>query len=646
MPTTAAAVGDRSPTASDSEEYEYEEIEIEEEIEVEEEVSDDDDDEEEEGEGEGEEEIEEVEEFEEEEEQENGSREDVSRSIEDRDDSVGKEKVMLDYEKASQFNGGILTEEMTNPIIESSQHVTVGDAVDGSDEIPYSEEQTKQINTKDVNDAHQKEHRMDVVMTAKTTNPINESSEQVFVGDLVDESGKVPESEEQITQMNTQDVNDARQKEELRLDVDAPLIKPQRLSPAMEINEGNKRSALVCDFYAKGWCIKGASCRFRHIKDPSINVVDQQNKPQKSQHQDEVLVAISGVREDTGRSDLATSAPAPSIIACSSELKPGSQKDNSNPITKLPVQEPPSNPFMVPNTHRSHWASHAPKTEEFGGKGYQHGFHNHNYNSSYHATGWPRTSAFLSSSSWKSDKKFSGYDWEPSKPFRSRFLISQGITTSDIQYDPIRDSIEQPTKVGDKLFKLSSSSHVPSISGTHSPLQEKLKTDYGSDRFSIGSHVNGNDNDSGMDVDSNEIADIRQENTESENKGKKRIRDVIQASEVHVGSHHSLQKNDGGPTSNNYKLDFDAEGDMHKESKSLRHFRAALIEFVKDLVKPTWRDGKLSKNAHKLVVKKTVDKVLTSLPPEHIPNIEESIDGYLTSSQPKLVKLVEVRFSH
>ncbi|KAI3800409.1 hypothetical protein L1987_28500 [Smallanthus sonchifolius] len=630
---TAAAVEDRSPTASDSEEYEYEEIEIEEEIEVEEEVSDDDEEEEFE-EVEVEVEVEEEEEVEDDEEQEQekekGIGEDASRAIEDLDDVKRKEKNISNGEKTSQCDGGIMAAETTNLINESSKQVTNGHSVDDSDKVPCSEEQTTQMKTKDVNDAH--------VKAAETTNLINESSKQVTNGHSVDDSDKVPCSEEQTTQMNTKDVNDAHVKEP-RLDVDIPLIRPRSLSPAMGTNEENKRPALVCDFFAKGWCIKGTSCRFRHIKDPPINVVDQQNEPQKSQPQDE------GVREGTERSNPATSGTAPTFKACSSEFKPGSQKDNSIRVTNPPVNESLSNSFMDPNYNRSNWASYAPKVEEFGGKGYRFGLHNHSYNSSYHGTVRPRASTFLSSSSWKSDSKISSYDWEPSKPFRSRFLLSQGIPIPDIQYDPIRDSIDEPTptKIGGKLSKLSSSSRVPSVSSTHSPLQEKLKTGNGSDRFSIGRHVNGNDNDTDMDVDSNEIADTKQEDTKSESKGKKRIGDVIQASEVHVSSHHSLRENDGGPTKevSNYKLDFDAEGDMHRESKSLRHFRAALIDFVKELVRPTWRDGKLSKDAHKMIVKKTVDKVLTTLPPEHIPDIQESIDTYLTSSQPKLTKLVE-----
>ncbi|KAI3716938.1 hypothetical protein L1987_68179 [Smallanthus sonchifolius] len=469
------------------------------------------------------------------------------------------------------------------------------------------------------------------ITTAETTNPVIEACKQVNASD------KVPQ---QTTQVNTKDFNDA-QRAESRLNVDVPLIRPRRLLPAMEIKEGNKRPAVMCKFFAKGSCSRGTSCRFRHINDTTY-VGDKENKTQKSDE---------GVRKDT-RSNLAVSAAT--IFTCSSEFQPTSQKEN--PATNfsyldMDKDNPPvnavnslhgclSNPFIgLPNIQGSNWGSYATEMQEIVGKGYHVGLHSHDYNSSYRSSIWPKTSTLLISSS-RSDSKSSCYDWEPSKPFRSAFLISQGISTPEIQYDPIRESIEPPPKIGDKLSKLSSYSQVPSISGMDLPSKGKLKTEYGSDRFSVGSHIKRNDN--GMDVDSKEVADTKQEITKSESKGNKHIGNVIQASEARVSSHFSLRQNDGGPTKevNKQKLDFDAEGDTHRESKSLRHFRAALIEFVKELVKPTWHDGKLSKDTHKLIVKKAVEKVLITLPPAQIPSIQESIDMYLTSSQPKLKKLV------
>lgn len=43
------------------------------------------------------------------------------------------------------------------------------------------------------------------------------------------------------------------------------------MSPVAETNDPNKRPAIVCDFFAKGWCIRGTSCRFIHTKDSPKN---------------------------------------------------------------------------------------------------------------------------------------------------------------------------------------------------------------------------------------------------------------------------------------------------------------------------------------------------------------------------------------
>ena len=56
-----------------------------------------------------------------------------------------------------------------------------------------------------------------------------------------------------------------------------PQIRPRSLSPVSELNNGNKRQAVICDFFAKGWCIKGNSCRFLHIKDYA-NVTSQKSE--------------------------------------------------------------------------------------------------------------------------------------------------------------------------------------------------------------------------------------------------------------------------------------------------------------------------------------------------------------------------------
>ena len=38
-------------------------------------------------------------------------------------------------------------------------------------------------------------------------------------------------------------------------------------SPSAEIDRESKKIRMVCEFHAKGWCIRGKSCRFLHTKD-------------------------------------------------------------------------------------------------------------------------------------------------------------------------------------------------------------------------------------------------------------------------------------------------------------------------------------------------------------------------------------------
>lgn len=55
----------------------------------------------------------------------------------------------------------------------------------------------------------------------------------------------------------------------------APDTRIRSLSPDAEIRDGNKRPAVICDFFAQGWCVRGSSCRFLHIKDASNNTTQK-----------------------------------------------------------------------------------------------------------------------------------------------------------------------------------------------------------------------------------------------------------------------------------------------------------------------------------------------------------------------------------
>lgn len=78
-----------------------------------------------------------------------------------------------------------------------------------------------------------------------------------------------------------------------------------------------------------------------------------------------------------------------------------------------------------------------------------------------------------------------------------------------------------------------------------------------------------------------------------------------------------------------------------KDAKGIRAFKFALVEFVKELLKPTWKEGHINKDVYKTIVKKVVDKVTGSLQGGHIPQTQEKIDQYLSFSKSKLTKLVQ-----
>lgn len=84
------------------------------------------------------------------------------------------------------------------------------------------------------------------------------------------------------------------------------------------------------------------------------------------------------------------------------------------------------------------------------------------------------------------------------------------------------------------------------------------------------------------------------------------------------------------------------EAKKTKDVKGIRAFKFALVEFVKELLKPTWKDGHINKDHYKTIVKKVVDKVTGTMQAAQIPQTQEKIDHYLSVSKPKLNKLVQV----
>ncbi|XP_073124474.1 zinc finger CCCH domain-containing protein 55-like [Henckelia pumila] len=82
-------------------------------------------------------------------------------------------------------------------------------------------------------------------------------------------------------------------------------------------------------------------------------------------------------------------------------------------------------------------------------------------------------------------------------------------------------------------------------------------------------------------------------------------------------------------------------GNATKDEKGMRLFKNSLVEFVKEILKPTWKEGRMSREAHKTVVKKVVDKVTGTIQADHVPKTQEKVEHYLSCSKPKITKLVQ-----
>ncbi|XP_074316466.1 uncharacterized protein LOC141652766 isoform X2 [Silene latifolia] len=78
-----------------------------------------------------------------------------------------------------------------------------------------------------------------------------------------------------------------------------------------------------------------------------------------------------------------------------------------------------------------------------------------------------------------------------------------------------------------------------------------------------------------------------------------------------------------------------------KDSRSMKLFKVAVANFVKEVLKPQWRQGNMSKEVFKTIVKKTVDKVSGAMKNHRVPKSQAKIDHYIDSSRRKLTQLVE-----
>lgn len=488
--------------------------------------------------------------------------------------------------------------------------------------------------------------------------------------------------------------------------------------PSAEFERESKKLRIVCEFHAKGWCIKGKSCRFLHIKDgPDAVMMKSEALGREgnlytffvARHLTqvcwEVCLSFVFIRSYKPTNFLSFVAVAASSSACIPPLQRGENPKLNSEMEKLVFPE--DDTYIGDPTREDRWSfrhnlyldnywnygsppvrgilsardcayhgsssitSHdhdcdnrasffGPTMDEIISKktnivqcdprfadwpdsytrhplpfcsssqnSNAHGVHkffkgnleHHAYASSSMQRSIPlpshsesdtlsRNHIFREAEPAELEATFPSFDWEPSAPFHPSHEITRSILLKECGYNQMHDSTDKKD-VKDIRTRFSHSDQGSSIKNVNvqsSGPQAEEKLVIAGD--SVKDNILSSSND-----------------------------DEVKHGRIMDGTALEV---DGSGTKDDIDADFKQDDHVQSESKAFKYFQSALIESVKELVKPSWREGFLSKDAHKLIVKKAVDKVRRTLPIHQIPSTPESVKSYLSSSQPKLAKLVEV----
>ncbi|XP_052301174.1 protein FRIGIDA-ESSENTIAL 1 isoform X3 [Populus trichocarpa] len=528
---------------------------------------------------------------------------------------------------------------------------------------------------------------------------------------LGQEANVVLDSKEELKPVDVKSEDSKEQTESRFSRLVASGTRARSLSPSTELRDGNKRAAVICDFFAKGWCIRGSSCRFLHTTNKADNTGQQLGVDEVATREDQ----FDEGKEATFSSHFSSERLPPLEHKENERLHQLDDKHKLSlrqrvgiPLNAKQFSSSKDDPGFSSSfkdvgieNFRQQW----PATDYGSYTSLINRGSSFSFSSSFDTSllgsqklldsdRASRSSSLLQSASAFSGSepeslslasvpgdqlrhaehktKISSNDWEPSVPFRPSFFITpEMISSAGSKYDPLRDSFVLPN-VGDKSFKFSFFSLGASISNTsQQPIygdslsNRNFGTEFNGDKSTISSHdkphgslSDKNCSTPGKDsfttatvtggagtADGENGSALKEESASGIGYDKvNRVTNKIDrdARPQTDGSRHKKDlKADSVRQNNDMEVDQKIGGDTQKESKVLRHFRSALIDFVKDLLKPTWREGHLSKDAHNTIVKKTVEKVLSTLQPHQIPATVESIKQYLSSSQPKMAKLVE-----
>ncbi|KAI9076994.1 hypothetical protein K1719_041070 [Acacia pycnantha] len=498
------------------------------------------------------------------------------------------------------------------------------------------------------------------------------------------------------------------------------------LPPCDEPKVKNKHHATnICAFYAKGWCIKGNSCSFVHIKDHENKSGQQIEGELVTQNWKREVQQEEGIGDDVKRSrEPYTQVP---LAATQERTSLYSSEFSLNPIIQREV-----GPAWHPNKSWSVSAFPSGLTHTEGMTTTQAEGHSPNLNMATHLpttcmslsphipsqSGCPLSfSGSLGESSIDSQQlsnskssidsqqlsnsgmayrdsrstfsgsrreglalsisfgvpphpagcklKFSSYDWEPSIPFKPSFFITSSSRSSvEDQKDPFHGSAEI-SNLGDGFLKAFilpqriQTSWVPTNSGSVEAASQG--SDIHGAKSSVSSHNRCNKTEPKKSCVPHEKGFVTTEtgriaarylnfHVGRANMGLKTFEDVkdigkeqtegVAQPQVEV-TEFKKQRVDRDKKNSEMDNNLQKDVDMQIESMELRNFRFALVDHVKEILSPVWLEGHLSKDVHNMIVKKSVDKIISALQPHQIPPNEESIKKYLSFCEVKIANLVK-----
>uniref|UniRef100_M8C4Y0 Uncharacterized protein n=1 Tax=Aegilops tauschii TaxID=37682 RepID=M8C4Y0_AEGTA len=80
---------------------------------------------------------------------------------------------------------------------------------------------------------------------------------------------------------------------------------------------------------------------------------------------------------------------------------------------------------------------------------------------------------------------------------------------------------------------------------------------------------------------------------------------------------------------------------LSTDEESITAFKCALGEFIKNILRPLWEEGLLSREVHKIIARKAVDKVALTLGPK-VPRTEAAIFRFFAEESQSVEQLVQV----